>query len=326
MICLFSADWHIKLNTKSIPNEWAKNRFKLLFDKIYELEKKVDIHIIGGDWFDKLPSLEELELFYEFISKINITTFIIPGNHEALKKDTTFFSYLKSTVNRINRLVTIVDQYYTLVDSDGKNLIDFIPYNKLKDFEKNHSTAVFTSPTLVTHVRGDIAPHVKAEVDLSIFEKWKNVLAGDLHSYDNCQRNIIYPGSPITTSFHRSTVDTGVIIFDTNTSSSNFIKLELPQLIRKTVKVGDPMPAGTYHHVIYEVEGDIAELANMEDHVLLDKKVTKRSTDTTLILSPEMTIEEEITDYLSFILELPQEKIEKVLKTYHDYSKDLKMG
>lgn len=73
-----------------------------------------------------------------------------------------------------------------------------------------------------------------------------------------------------------------------------------------------------YHHTIYEVEGDMAELANMEDTTLLDKKVTKRSTDTALILSPEMPIEEEITEYLSYILELPKETVEKVLSVYHD--------
>jgi len=327
MKCLLSADWHIKLNTKNIPNDWAKNRFLSLFKKLHELEESVDIHIIAGDWFDKLPSLEELELFYEYISDCRIPTYIIPGNHEALKKDTTFLTYLKSIVSRLNKMVTIVDYYTTIVDATtSKNVIDIIPYNKLKDYEKNYKTAIWTSPILVTHVRGEIPPHVKAEVDLSIFDNWKIVLAGDLHSYDNCQRNILYPGSPITTTFHRGNVSCGVIILDTDSLEHRFIDLALPQLIRKTIKAGDPMPNTEPNHTIYEVEGDMEELAKLEDHSLMDKKVTKRSVDTTLILSPEMSIEEEITDYLSFILELPQEKIEKVLKLYHDYSKDLKMG
>ena len=54
----------------------------------------------------------------------------------------------------------------------------------------------------------------------------------------------------------------------------------------------------------------------------MDKKVAKRSVDTTLILSPEMSIEQEVTEYLTFILELPQETVEKVLKTYHDNIKN----
>lgn len=321
MKIMFSADWHVKLKTKNIPDDWAKNRFHLLFKDIYLLEKSVDMHILGGDFFDKVPNLEELELYYEFISGCSIDTYIIPGNHEAIKKDTTFFTYLKTITSRINSKVRVIDDYHTIVSENG-NLVDFIPYNKLKDYEKHHKTAVWTSPVLVTHVRGEIPPHVKPEVDLSIFDRWKVVLAGDLHSYDNCQRNILYPGSPVTTSFHRNSVDTGVIILDTTTLEHTFVKLDLPQLIRKTINAGDPMPATSPDHTIYEVEGDMAELSAVADNELMDKKVVKRSVETALILSADMTIEQEITDYLTFILELPEETIQKALKAYHDNIKD----
>jgi len=59
-------------------------------------------------------------------------------------------------------------------------------------------------------------------------------------------------------------------------------------------------------------------LAGIQDHDLMDKKVVKRSTDTALILDPEMTVEQEIAEYLAFILELPQETIDKVMSEYHD--------
>lgn len=312
MKLLFSADWHIKLNTKNIPNEWALNRFKLLFAKIHELETQVDLHVIGGDWFDKVPSLEELELYYDYVSGCKCRTIIIPGNHEALKKNTTFFSYLKNITSRINPLVQIIDEFWCLKEFD----IDIIPYNRLKEFEKNPRE--FHGKILVTHVRGEIPPHVKPEIDLDLFQDWKLVLAGDLHSFENSQRNIVYPGSPITTSFHRSPVDTGVLIVDTETLEYTFQPLGLPQLIRKTIQAGEEMVAGDYDHIIYEVEGDLDKLATVEDHELIDKKVTKRSADTALILSPEMTVEQEITDYLTFILELPEETIEKALKVYND--------
>ena len=311
MRLLLSADYHIKLGVKNIPNEWSLNRFYKLFEKIQTLEKEVDLHLVMGDFFDRLPTLEELELYYDFVGGCTIETIIISGNHESLKKNTTFLTYLKSITTKLNPLVRIIDDYYTYKG------IDFIPYNKLKEFEKG-TKYTFDEQILVTHVRGNIEPYVKSEIDLSLFDRWQTVLAGDLHSYDNCQRNILYPGSPLTTSFHRSMVDTGVIIFDTDTLAHRFVKLELPQLIRKTIKAGDPMPATTFDHTIYEVEGDMVELANMEDHALLDKKVTKRSTDTALILSPEMTIEQEITEYLSYILELPKETVERVLSVYHD--------
>jgi len=41
--------------------------------------------------------------------------------------------------------------------------------------------------------------------------------------------------------------------------------LNLPQLIRKTVQSPEDMIPTDYHHTIYEIEGDIQELANVEE-------------------------------------------------------------
>lgn len=311
MKILFSADYHVKLKTKNIPEDWAKNRFRQLFSVLADLETTIDLHIVGGDFFDKMPTLEELELYYEFVSGRVVSTWIIPGNHEALKKNTTFFTYLKGLTEKLNPKVKIMDDYFSFEN------VDIIPYNKLKEYDPRDID--MHGDILVTHVRGEIPPHVKPEVDLTIFDRWKVVLAGDLHSYDNCQRNILYPGSPVTTSFHRGMVDTGVIIFDTNTLDHRFVKLDLPQLIRKTIRAGEDMPPTHPHHTIYEIEGDMDELANVADHELMDKKVVRRSSDTALILNPDMSIEQEIAEYLAFILELPQETIDKVMKEYHDH-------
>ena len=58
MTILFTADWHIKLGQKNVPVQWAKNRYRLFFSQVYEVEPKVDLHIIGGDIFDRLPTIE----------------------------------------------------------------------------------------------------------------------------------------------------------------------------------------------------------------------------------------------------------------------------
>jgi hypothetical protein len=311
MKVLFTADIHIKLNQKNVPVEWSKNRYALLWKQFSELQKQCDLFVIGGDVFDKLPNMDELELYFDLINSCSIKTIIYAGNHEALKKNTTFLSSLKQVTNRLNKNVEIIDEFYSLEN------MDFIPYNKLKEY---HPADIdFHGNVLFTHVRGEIPPHVKPEVNLSIFDRWQVVLAGDLHSYENCQRNILYPGSPVTTSFHRSLVDTGVIVFDTDTLQHTWHKLEVPQLIRKTIKPGDAMVATEYHHTIYEVEGTLDELGDLADSELLDKKVTKRTNDVALILNPEMTMTQEIQEYLEFILELPQTTIDNVLKVFHDY-------
>lgn len=312
MKILFTADIHIKLGQKNVPVEWAKKRYAELIQQLAQIQAPLDYFVIGGDIFDKLPNMEELEIYYELVSSCNVPTIIYPGNHESVKRDTTFFTYLKTVTNKLNRLVTVVDDYYTHPD----NSFDIIPYNRLKEYRA--SDVDFHSPLLFTHVRGEIPPHVKPEVDLTIFDRWKLVLAGDLHSYENSQRNILYPGSPVTTSFHRNLVDTGVIILDTETLEHTWAKLELPQLIRKTIQAGEPMPATDYHHTIYEVEGDMAELANLADNDLIDKKVSKRETDTALILDPAMSLHEELKEYLLYILQLNEATVEEVLQLFNN--------
>lgn len=312
MKILFSADIHIKLGQKNVPVEWAKNRYKLLIEQLIQHTVAADMFVIGGDVFDKLPNMEELEIYYDLVANCALPTLIYPGNHESVKKDTTFFTHLKRVTSLLNPLVTIIDDYYTHPTGE----FDIIPYNRLKQYSP--STTEFNSKVLFTHVRGDIPPHVKAEVPLELFDKWKVVLAGDLHSYENSQRNILYPGSPVTTSFHRNLVDTGVILFDTDTFEHNWLKLELPQLVRKTIKAGEDMPATPYHHTIYEVEGDMVELANIADSDLIDKKVSKRESDTALMLDPNMTLQQELEEYLLYILLVNEDTVAQVLQIFNN--------
>ena len=80
-----------------------------------------------------------------------------------------------------------------------------------------------------------------------------------------------------------------------------------------------------YHHTIYEVEGDIQELADVKNSELLDKKVVKRSTEASLVLSKDLTIQEELAEYLQYILEIEESKIPDILGTFNDYSSKITM-
>lgn len=315
MKILFTADIHIKLGQKNVPIEWALNRYKLLWQQLVLLQPRCDLLVIGGDVFDKLPNMQELEVYFELVSNCIVPTIIYSGNHEMMKKDTTFLTNLKSVTNRLNPQVRVIDGCETICDGQ----VDIIPYNCLKtaDFKQ------FTGSVLMTHVRGDIPPHVKAEIPVENFRQWDVVLAGDLHSYENCQANILYPGSPTTTSFHRNVVDTGIIEFDVDTQNHVWHKFNLPQLIRQTVTAGDPTPPTSYHHTVYEVEGDLASLSQITDNDLVDKRVVKRNTDTALILDSEMSLAEEVQEYLTYILQLPEETISKALMEFNNYESRL---
>lgn len=317
---LFTADWHIKLGQKNVPTAWALNRYKLFFDQVHELEKTCNMHIIGGDIFDRIPNMEELELYFSFIRKVQIPTVIYDGNHEATKKHKTFFTSLKQVSRDINPLVHVVDISY--IDEEmGFGILPYAELHRDGSIEKFH-----TNMPLFTHVRGEIPPHVKPEVDLTRFEDFPVVFAGDLHAHSNTQRNIVYPGSPMTTSFHRSEVTTGYILIREDNWDWMWEPFDLPQLLRKTVSSPDEMIPSDYHHTIYELEGDLQELATIKNSELLDKKVVKRNSETTLIIDKDLSIQEELVEYLTYILELDQEKIQSIVGTFNDYAQDVEVG
>lgn len=315
MKILYTADIHIKLGQKDVPVPWAKNRFAMFCEQFADMQKQVNLVIVGGDIFDRLPTMDELELYFDFVASIKKPCIIYSGNHEAIKKGTTFLTFVKKATNRLNPLVRIVDDYEYLADYD----MDIIPYNKLKDFVDNYSTLDFHGKYLCTHVRGEIPPHVKPEIPLELLDRWETVLAGDLHSYSNSQRNILYPGSPYTTSFHRSTTETGAILFETSDGSHKWLRFNLPQLIKRTIKAGEvPVPTD-FDHTMYEVEGDISDLSTIDDSELISKKVVKRSSDTSLILDPKLSMAEELREYLTFILELSEDNISDALQVFLEH-------
>ena len=313
---LFTADWHIKLGQKNVPIAWACTRYKLFFEKIYELEKDVNLHIIGGDLFDRVPSMDELTLYFDFVKNVKCRTIIFDGNHEATRKHKTFFTNLKRVTEELNPKVKVITETFYLHDWA------ILPYADLH--RKGSIEDIDDVDYLFTHVRGEIPPHVTPEVDLERFDKFKIVFAGDLHAHENTQRNIVYPGSPMTTSFHRNVVKTGYLLIDDDWSWT-WHEFDLPQLLRKTVSSTEEMVQTEWHHTIYEVEGDVSDLSGVKNSDLLDKKVIKRKTEATLILDKEMTIEEELAEYLSYILELEETKVKKIIGVFSDNSRKANM-
>jgi DNA repair exonuclease SbcCD nuclease subunit len=319
-VILFTADWHIKLGQKNVPMAWACSRYKLFFEAIHTLESNEDIsmHIIGGDLFDRVPSMDELTLYFDFVKDVTIPTIIYDGNHEATKKNKTFFSNLKRATTDVNPLVEIIDE---TTEFDFGTILPYADLHKKGSIEKCNP-----SKPLFTHVRGEIPPHVTPEVDLERFNDFPVVYAGDLHSHSNTQRNIIYPGSPMTTSFHRDVVKTGYILIEPSFPEVwTWHEFDLPQLLRKTVSSEVEMIATDFHHTIYEIEGDVADLANIKNSELLDKKVVNRSSEATLNLK-DLSMEEELVEYLSAILNLNDDKIKSIMGVFNDYSKNATLG
>ena len=316
---LFTADWHIKLGQKNVPVPWACTRYKLFFQQVQDAIEKhnVSLHIIGGDLFDRVPSMDELTLYFDFVKDVSVDTIIFDGNHEATKKNHTFFTNLKRVTEELNPKVKVITETFYLHDWA------ILPYADLH--RKNSIEDIDDVDYLFTHVRGEIPPHVVPEVDLERFDKFKTVFAGDLHAHENTQRNIVYPGSPMTTSFHRNEVTTGYLIIDDNMQWT-WHQFDLPQLIRKTVEDPDEMIPTDFHHTIYELEGDVQDLAKVKNSDLLDKKVVKREVEATLSLHGDMTIGDELGVYLKEILSLDDNKIRNIMGVFNDYSTKTEVG
>ena len=86
------------------------------------------------------------------------------------------------------------------------------------------------------------------------------------------------------------------------------------------------MIPGTYDHVIYEIQGDLSDLAQVKDNELLDKKVVKRTVEATLDLHADMSISDELGIYLKEILSLDDSKIRNIMGVFNDYSTKTEVG
>lgn len=326
MRILFSADHHIKLGQKNVPKEWQSNRFLELGDRLDKLfiESNSELHIIGGDILDVAdPSTEEIELLFAFLSRMPHKGIIYTGNHEMINKSKSCLDHLADAIFKAtNGNWKVENTEYRSPD------FDIIPYSYLH----SKKWAPAQSKICFTHVRGEIPPHVQPEINLDRFQEqgYSVVFAGDLHSSSNSQliagrTPLIYPGSPLTTSFHRSrTVNTnGALVIDTDTLTHEWYELgDLPQLIRKTINAGEEMIPDSYDRVIYEVVGDVSELKNLADSELLDKKLNNKVTKDAKLNLHNLPLVEEIAVYLGEVQKLPKDTIDRIVNKAMKYVKD----
>lgn len=301
MKILSVADIHINLHKKKIPYEWQVNRFNLLFSKLLELEKECDVTVISGDIFDKKPEPDEICLFLSYANAVKKPTLAIPGNHEASTKGKSFLEYFEQdnvinnpnfNLTTTNKRIKVNEQWFQMFPY-GEMQVRNIPDNVKGDI-------------LVTHIRGEVPPHITPEFDFEKLRPWSLVLLGDLHfNHKYKDYPIFYPGSPLNTTFDRDDRrEYGVDIID-YTSEDNysveFVDLKLPKLIRKTVEAGAELKSDPVNHIIYEVTGSIDNLSKVQNHQLLDKKIADKPQENSKLNLVNKTLPEELSMYLDFI-------------------------
>ena len=310
---IFTADWHIKLGQKNVPKEWARSRYLQFFDQIpYD-----ETHIIGGDIFDKVPTLEELSLFINFLDRDHGVGEIIifDGNHEATKRGSSFMPFIRDICNNYEDVFFLFEPVNDYFFSDEWKA-NFMPYTHIH--QKKNWDKLDPSLPVFTHVRGEIPPHVKPEIPLEWLKRFPVVFAGDLHSHTNCQQNIVYPGTPYGINFTRQKKKYGYLQICEETWEWEWKPLELPQLLRLSVENVDQIKKNQSNdHIVYELEGDVATLRNVKDSENLEKKII-RSGESGNFLKTDSSIEEVLKDYLIHVQSIPANKAKDIVKTFND--------
>lgn len=317
MKILFTQDWHIKLDVPKIPNHWQINRFNMLVDELNQVPD-VDLMVIGGDLLDTAkPTTEEVELMFALLAKLKHKTDIYSGNHEmAVKKGIGKYSCLQNFADEISRGNPSVEVLYSSRSAE----YDIVGYEEISNKQLHrppHSKLCFT------HVRGEIAPHVKWEIDPSFFKDYDLVITGDLHSHENTQGKFIYPGSPLVTSFHRTrATGNGYIIVDTDDLTWTWHSLShLPQLVRKTVSNINEMIETEYDWTVYEVEANILESRDIKKSNLLDKKIVTGFAKDAVLNLQGTSMSSEMSMFLKDVAKVPEQDIDRLLTKFNGYQR-----
>jgi DNA repair exonuclease SbcCD nuclease subunit len=317
---LFSADWHIKLGKRNIPDEWQRNRFLLMVDAVNAIYKEHNCkqHVIGGDILDVCnPSTEDLNLYFECIARLTGDVVIYTGNHEMLKNSQSCLTSLAAETSRCNPRAVVITEPFRSKDYD---IIDYTELHK-----KKWQPAM--SKICLTHVRGAIDPHVKPEISLERFKEhgYDLVYSGDLHSVECCQMTptipLLYPGSPFNTSFSREIPKNkhGVFVIDTETGTHEWVELKnIPQLVRRTVDSTDKMVSDGFNRIVYELVGDVIELGKVVNSELLDKKVNTGITKDAKLPGLDGDIPNEVGAYCTAILGLSTDQTADLVSELHN--------
>ena len=179
----------------------------------------------------------------------------------------------------------------------------FFPYGEMQTdnlpeyVEVIYSLRIFAEKCRRIYLQNMISP---------VSPPWGLCLLGDLHfNHRYGDTNCYYPGSPVNTTFDRDeNREYGVDIYefvDSSNYAREFYNLDLPKLIRRTIKAGETMTTDARHHVVYEVKGNIDELSKIERTELLDKKVVEKPSDDSTLDLKGKTIYEELEIYLKHI-------------------------
>lgn len=291
------------------------NGFSMLEDQKYILNEimkiidneNVESVIIAGDIYDKdVPPTEATQLFDDFlfkISKRNLQTFVISGNHDSAQRIAFGGRLFDKSGIHISPVFTGKIEPITIEDEFGKINIFMLPFIKpanVKQFYKDEEIKSYNDAIkividnldipqmdrniLVTHqfVTGAITSDSEElsvggtdNVDANNFEKFDYVALGHIHSPQKMIRETIrYCGTPLKYSFSEARNKNSVTIVDF---------YEKGNIDIKTIPL-------TPLRDLREIKGTYLEVTNRENYI---------NTNTDDYIHITLTDEEDIPDVIN---------------------------
>ena len=288
------------------------NEQSLIEDQTYILNKIIEITedekpcgvIIAGDVYDKsVPSVEAIQLFDEFLSKLakmQLQVFVISGNHDSPERMSFGSKLMDQSGVHISQVYDGQLTPYVLNDEYGNVCIYLLPFIKPANVRRyfggesmTYTEAMKTALSnadinkekrniLVTHQFVTGANRTESEeitvggtdnVDASVFEDFDYVALGHIHSPQNCgSEKIRYCGTPLKYSFSEAKDDKSVTVVELNEKGNMQIRT---------------LPLVPLHDLV-EIKGDFFQIMNKEFY--------ENTTYQTDYLHITLTNEEDIID------------------------------
>lgn len=286
------------------------NEFSMIEDQKYILleilsiiEKEgADAVLISGDIYDKSqPSNEAVNLFDEFIfrlSKLNVKTYIISGNHDSAEKLSFAYRFIEKSNVFISPVYNGEIKKHTLLDEWGKVNIYMLPFIKpinvklqfedeeissytdaikvaIKhmDVNENERNIILSHQFVTGAIRSDseeISLGGTDNVDVCAYDSFDYVALGHIHSPQKLVRDTVrYSGTPLKYSFSECRHNKSVTVVEMkekgNVSITQIPLVPMRDLVEIKGKYDEVMAKSFYENLNADKDYFHITLTNEED-------------------------------------------------------------
>lgn len=286
------------------------NEFSMIEDQKYILleilsiieKEEANAVLISGDIYDKSqPSNEAVNLFDEFIfrlSKLNVKTYIISGNHDSAEKLSFAYRFIEKSNVFISPVYNGEIKKHTLLDEWGKVNIYMLPFIKpinvklqfedeeissytdaikvaIKhmDVNENERNIILSHQFVTGAIRSDseeISLGGTDNVDVCAYDSFDYVALGHIHSPQKLVRDTVrYSGTPLKYSFSECRHNKSVTVVEMkekgNVSITQIPLVPMREMVEIKGKYDEVMAKSFYENLNADKDYFHITLTNEED-------------------------------------------------------------